>query len=538
MPKKNRRSNAPRSRDVEYIIEKASEATLFPPALTRVLLPETSGGSRRCEFGPFYGKGCDQIVYAAQRVVEKMAEQSRSSFGKTLSARSIVAYFTNGMRAFLPFCSIMSTALGRELTLKDIDRELIEHFIAHISGERGQVNSLRTKYNSMKSVIAEMQRQGIIEGKIFPKNPFPRSNRVARGEVALSSGERKLVMKALKRDMNRILNGTGNLTSEDLVVCLLAISARTGINPTPLIELHVECLQPHPIKAERYVLVTFKRRGASTHISSMRYSKDVKHIHSALPDVARIVDMVVRRNADIRAESAYPTLLFVFRRRDNSKEARLTVSLTHDYTNAFVNRHGIRDDDERTLKLNVMRLRKTFENKIFEISNQDPFITARLGGHTPKVSNDSYLAAPDESRKNFRVLVEVLTESRLTYIKHSGRSLDATPIGSCRDSLRGEFAPKNGTEHCQKFLACFRCRSFAITADDLYRVYSFYWMIVRERKRIGVKAWSKYYAHIIRIVDHAVATRFESSVVEKFRTLSEFNPHPFWRDPEILEMEL
>ena len=38
-----------------------------------------------------------------------------------------------------------------------------------------------------------------------------------------------------------------------------------------------------------------------------------------------------------------------------------------------------------------------------------------------------------------------------------------------------------------EFLNCFRCSSFVVTADDLHRLLSFYWLLVRERGRIGAK---------------------------------------------------
>ncbi|BBI76054.2 hypothetical protein HAALTHF_52300n [Vreelandella aquamarina] len=40
---------------------------------------------------------------------------------------------------------------------------------------------------------------------------------------------------------------------------------------------------------------------------------------------------------------------------------------------AFLDRHQITDADGKPLRLNVMRLRKTFENHLFTLSGQDPF---------------------------------------------------------------------------------------------------------------------------------------------------------------------
>lgn len=535
MRRKDRRSSKPRVQTLKPRAFDAESAPSLPPSKTNVDLPESSDGRRRCEFRPYYGKGCDQIVYACQSALDQMAERSRSSRGQSISANSVHAFYSNGLRSFLPFCTIMATALERDLSLLDVDRALIERFIAHVTAGGGKPNAQRAKYGHAKSVLMHLARQRLIANDIFPRNPFPRANHSAVGEAPLSTGERKAVTKALKTDMQRILAGTGELTSDELAVCLLSIAARTGLNPAPLIQLHVDCIQPHPIKADRYVLVSFKKRGNATHVQSLRYSKDLELIVTALPDVARIIRMVVERNARVRAASAYPTSLFVYARRDTSSAVttRMSAHALGVHAHSFVGRHEITNADNQPLVLNTMRLRKTFANRVFELSGQDPFVTARLGGHTPKVSNDAYLEAPIESESNWRLMGEVRTNERMSYGK-SG-DVETTPVASCKDTLRGDLAPKNGSDHCQKFLACFRCKSFVITADDLHRVYSLYWMLVRERKRVGANAWSKQYRHIIRIIDRDVAPKFAPELVDKVRSHAETTPHPFWADPRTLE---
>ena len=536
MPKKNRRSTKPRGESLAKLqpAHTAGEES-FPPAKTTVELPESSDGRRRCDFKLYYGKGCDRIVYACQTALEQMAERSRSSRGQSISANSVHAFYSNGLRSFLPYCAIMATALERELTLKDVDRALIERFIAHVTAGGGKANAKRSKYSHAKSVLVHLARQHLIARDIFPRNPFPRANHSAVGESALSASEMKAVTKALKQDMQRIMSGQGELTSDELAVCLLSIAARTGLNPSPLVQLHVDCIQPHPIKADRYVLVSFKKRGNATHIQSMRYSKDVELIVTALPDVARIVRMVIERNANARAASAYPTSLFVYARRDFAASGitRMSAHALQVHARNFVDQHEVTDADGAPLALNTMRLRKTFANRVFELSGQDPFVTARLGGHTLKVSNDAYLEAPVEAEKNWRLMGEVRTNDRMSF--GTDGHIEITPVAGCKDTKRGEMAPKNGSDHCQKFLACFRCKSFVVTADDLHRVFSLYWMLIRERKRVGVNAWSKQYRHIIRIIDRDVAPKFAPDLVSRVRSHAETAPHAFWADPGTLE---
>ena len=535
MAKKPLRSSAPRP-------SKAAngdmlDLTTLPPAQTVVRLPENPRNSRNLDFDKYYGTGCDVVVYACQRTLERMAEGSAKSGGKTLSSATIATYFENGLAAFLPHCATMTAALGRDLRLDDIDRDLIEHFIAQLRQSGGKLSAQKNRYASAKSVLVAMGQSGWIAQDIFPRNPFPNSNRSVKGQAALSEPERKAVLKALKADMRTIVSGSGPLTSGELSVCLLAIAARTGLNPTPALGLLTDCLQPHPLKEDRYVLVSYKRRGNATHIQSLRRSADIEAMVTALPDVARIIDLIRDRNTELRQDSTYASSLFVYEsrsRRNRGAKSQLSNTLLNQGITAFCKRHDLRDADGKPLGLNLMRLRKTFENRLFTLSGQDPFLTAKLGGHTPKVSNDHYLEAPDTAERDWHLMGEIRTEELLSQAKVAPLPTQNTPVAQCRDTKKGDLAPKNG-EHCQKFLACFRCKSFVVTGDDLYRVFSLYWMLVGQRQRMGASAWKRVYRHIIRIIDREIVPQFDADLVALQRQRAKADPHPFWRDSALLE---
>lgn len=533
--KKQLRSSA--SRPSKAANDDTLDLTTLPPAHTVVRLPENSTCSRNFDFGKYYGTGCDVVVYACQRTLERMAEGSAKSGGKTLSPATIAGYFHTGLRAFLPHCATMAAALNRDLRLDDIDRDLIDHFIAQLRQSGGKLSAQKNRHAEAKAVLVAMGQSGWIAQDIFPRNPFPNSNRSMKGQPALSDPERKAVLTALKADMRNIINGNGPLTSEELSVCLLAIAARTGLNPTPALELLTDCLQPHPLKADRYVLVSYKRRGNATRIQSLRRSADIEAMVTALPDVARIIDLIRDRNAELRQASAYASSLFVYEARSGrtaGAKSRLSKYILSVGITAFCKRHDLCDADDKPLRLNLMRLRKTFENRLFTLSGQDPFLTAKLGGHTPKVSNDHYLEAPETAERDWHLMGEIRTEQLLSQGKVSTLPTQNTPVAQCRDTKTGDLAPKNG-EHCQRFLACFRCRSFVVTGDDLYRVFSLYWMLVGMRKRMGASAWKRVYGHIIRIIDREIAPRFDAELVAIQRQRAKADPHPFWRDPDLLE---
>lgn len=535
MPKKKLHSTAPRPGNA--VSDESLDLMILPPSQMVVSLPENASSIRNLDFSKHYGNGCDVVTYAVQMIMDRMARACTESGGTTLSAATISGYYSNGAAVFLPFCAEMASALGRQLRLDDIDRKFIEHFLSYLRQSNVSLSSQKSRFTNVKSVLFAIGQSGWITQDIFPRNPFPNSNRLMKGQAALSERERRSLLQSLKADMRAIIKGNEPLTSNELAICLLAIAARTGINPTPALELLTDCLQSHPIKADRYVLVSFKRRGNATHIQSLRRADDIELMVSALPDVARIIDLVCERNAIPRQSSKYPDWLFVYESRSGAsagKKSRLTQGSLAIGIKLFISRHQIIDAEGNPLKLNIMRLRKTFENRLFTLSGQDPFLTAKLGGHTPKVSNNHYLEAPEGAEKDWRLMGEIRTEQLLNHGKIVSLPTQNTPIARCRDTLNGEYAPGNG-KHCQKFLACFRCRSFVVTGDDLYRIFSLYWMLISIRQKMGGSAWKRVYGHIIRIIDQEITPQFDAELVSIQRQQAKINPHPFWRNTEWLD---
>jgi hypothetical protein len=109
-----------------------------------------------------------------------------------------------------------------------------------------------------------------------------------------------------------------------------------------------------------------------------------------------------------------------------------------------------------------------------------------------------------------------------------------TPVAHCSNSLYGRYSPKNGYEHCNSFLNCFRCPSQIVTTDDLWRLMSFYWLLIKERRVIPRKRWSRIYGFVIREIDRAILPNFERELVDAARGRARTEPHPMWRDRSIL----
>jgi len=322
---------------------------------------------------------------------------------------------------------------------------------------------------------------------------------------------------------------------------MLAIAARSGMNPAPLIELSVDCISKHPLKADRKLLVSYKRRGNATHIQALRKSENLELVKTVMPDVEVIIEAVIKRNEVLRTQSRdYSAHLFVYKSRSSNKSGRelsvMTSGVISQIIKTWINKYELKDDNGSRLRLNIMRLRKTFENRMYELSGQDPWVTAKMGGHSLKVSNDYYLEAPKEAEKNFRFMGEALTKELLSTPKLSALPSENTPVSKCRDSLNGQFAPHDKAEHCTNFLACVRSRSFVVTEEDLWRLFSFYWLLVYERSQIGSRKWDRFFSHIIRIIERDIVPQFDVDSIEAAKVKAKEQPHPFWQNREQLEI--
>lgn len=503
-----------------------------------ISFPENYSTSRSFDFTPHYGKGFDAITTACQATIKKLLAQSITTNQAALSVVTIVNYCHQGLKYLFEFLTLWRAGAGSDLQIVDIKPELIAEYIGHLKSLDIGSTTQKSIYTFGKAVLVVAHTQGYLPHadikQLFPCNPFPNSNRKTKGQHPLSQREKQQLVGALKIEMTRILACNDPLDSFDLTVCTLSIGLVTGMNPTPVLSLPTDCVQPHPLKKNLRLLVAFKRRGNATHVVSLRQSQDVELLRSVKLQVANTIDMIIDRNAALREVYQDPMRLLVFASSAKNIKGTITVLSKGSMgasVNALIDRHQLVDDDGKPLKLNMMRLRKTFVNRMWELSDQNPLIAARQGKHTPDNANRHYWEAPPEAEANMRFIGEARIEAlRVIY-----GPKENTPVAGCKDTLAGHRAPKDGSV-CTETLGCFRCKSFVVTEEDLYRLFSFYWAVVRERDNYGIKSWNKYLRHVIRIIDEDIAPQFDKAHVATMREKAKSEPHPFWRDLTMVRM--
>ena len=376
-----------------------------------------------------------------------------------------------------------------------------------------------------------------LNSDFFPKNPFPNSNKDAKGEKALTPFEKRQVVVALKQAIKPIFQKTEPLTSYELTLCLLAVAIQTGINTSPLLNMNCDSLRDHPLKDNRRLLTVFKKRGNATQLHNLRKSESIEVVQGIKLDVAYLIENIIKRNAQIR-EATNTDLVFVYASagggRGTKKGTATSLSDRRLLRNIkkFIKEYDLKDEDGRSMKLNVSRFRKTFINGIYELSGESLLIAAQQAKHSGTGTLDCYLQAPEQSKRNLGLMGEIR-------VKELTSAEPSVPVGHCKDPKNGDKAPKDGT-FCNDFLGCFRCKSFVITGDDLYKLFSFYWAIIRNRDEFGRKDWKRHLRNVLRIVDEDVVPEFarlgQLQRVETEKERARIKPHPYWQNLDMLKV--
>lgn len=524
----------------------------IPPTNTIVEFGRSASRSRRFDFARWYGAGIDPITYACQRQIERFLAGQDAA----VEVSTVVGYCTNGLRNLLDCCVLRATAFGHDLALADVNRDLVDGYLGHLAGLGCATTAQKSLYTQTKPVLLALGRRGLIslvtsgDAATFPRNPFPNSNRKVKGETALSKRERQAFAVALRQAITPIWADGAPVTGEVLACVLLIVALHTGLNATPLLEMGRDCLRPHP-KDNTVFLVLWKRRGYNTSKVALRAKSDAEHLLESTPSVRNNVERLIRRvmaltgPLDAGAPEDLKGRVWLYRTRSGKGFTQVTALNARTLswaTNRLVTAHGLTDSDGEPLRINISRLRKTFANRIFELTDGDLATTAAALGNTPQVADRNYLASDENARRNWHFMGEVLVQELLT--QTIGATYRDTPIGHCADPMSGQYAPKREGETCINFMNCLRCKHYAVTAEDLYKLFSFYFRVLAERSRMDKRRWAREYAHIPRLIDHYIVAEglrrgtFKAAAVEAARDRARTQQHPFWSFDLIDSLEV
>jgi len=259
-----------------------------------------------------------------------------------------------------------------------------------------------------------------------------------------------------------------------------------------------DCLKPHP-KDNTYFLSLWKNRGHNTSKVILQSNKDgeggTESTTSIRFSVERLIRQVIFRTALLRNQHPeFDDCIWLYHSQEYQTVGtakRLSPQSISSATTKLVSTHGLTDANGDPLRLNISRFRKTFANRVYEILDGDIYGVASALGNTARVT--------DTNEK------QVI---------------------------------------CTSFLNCLRCRHFVITANDLYKLFSFYFRIYSERNKISKHRWEKELSHIPRLIDNYVIAEglrrgiFKQRQIDEAKALAQKNPHPFWSADTIPTLEV
>lgn len=495
-----------------------------------IRLPENPFGYRTIDLTRWLNQGIDAWVHACASQLRALLQ------GRSVTPSTVVYYWRLGLCNFFEFL----VATNGPTNPAQLDPKDIRCFLGWLSEQGGAYASQKSVYAKTKPVLTALVRSKLIpeQDGLFPANPFPGSHSRSQGQAPLSAAERKRLAAALRDDLIAIYKEQfDGVDSHALVVHLLAVALRCGANPTPLREATRDCIQDHPFMPNMMRLILFKRRGNATKIIQLRYTKSADDSVCLTMDGVALVKRVLTTSDPLVAEAQpeHRNRLWLYRsesRVNAGKVIPLSTNMLDRGIAALIARHDLRGDDGKPLRLNLSRLRKTVEMRLFDLSGGDLIATAALMGHDAKVADTHYLSCTQKMRENATFVGEALPD--IYRNSDSERKVipilpDKTPAGRCTDPYQGDKAPKDGTP-CDDFFSCFACTSYAITGspDDLHRLFSFYFFLEREMHNAKTEDWRTEFRRTMLLIDCFTADKFDAEVVATARERARTEPIRFW----------
>ncbi|MEZ0208692.1 MAG: hypothetical protein ACAH17_00745 [Candidatus Paceibacterota bacterium] len=523
MPRKKEYKSNSNLNASELEINEESNASSFS-------LPRNLRNIRNVDLSEWLGQGIDDWVWESVKVCEERLHS------KQYSVRTVLSMAYNGLRIYLRYLveNESGSVPSRPSALKACD---VIHFINWLKKKYPNGCSSKNIYQPFKSLILGLIDHGYISKsreELFPNNPFPLIKKTIQSEKPLSQAEMQRLATALKRDLIAIHHKTfDGLDSEAIVVLMLLISMRSGLNTSPLFELSRDCLVPHPFMPNLMILESFKRRGRGAQTNILKNSQ-TQDISVSIPlDGVAVIKLALELTQPLAAiaPAEIQNRLWLFQSSaygEKGKPLWIQPSSAYQIIRMIVKRHGILSDDGSKLRVTFGRLRKTMEQRLWKLSDGDIQAVASAMGHSTQVADNHYLQLDDSLKAASAQFIGEALPAKLR-----GLHLVATPTGNCKDSLHGANAPKNGLTHCEDFTHCLSCPSYAIvgTVEDLHRLFSFQRFLIFEMEyftKAEWKDWQSHYQILISKIDQIADENFDFSLLSKARALAQNAPHKFW----------
>jgi len=519
---------------------------VFAEALTEPLRGRTYVG---VELSHWMCRGVDDWVWATIAALTNLLRSGTR-------ASATIKDYGWAMPKFFEFL-----ADGRPHVLVDKPTELAPLHIVQFLGwlrRRQESKGLssettRSVYKSVKAVLTAMMGIGAIKADpkfFFPASALPHRTSLPTNVQPYSESEQERIANALKSDLVDIhhsrvqLNGSDRVTTYYLIVAM-----RSGANMTPLLEMERDALKPGLLPGTRFLRLC-KHRGGKIISRLAGPAQTVLENPTKIPgDAAAVLEKALAETAHLVAEAPASLRNRVWLYRSVSRSQGNAIKCLNNSTvgltvRRFAERRQLLDDAGRPLVISTKRLRQSLAKRAWRLSEGDPLAVAAVLGNTPRVADHHYLRMDEHLQAEAARYLRQEMSAQLRgggieqMIVASADDCSPTPLGRCKDSLHGAHAPKNGSHHCDQFVLCLSCPSFAIAGepDDLWRLYSFQRFALEEMTRLEAdhsgtsgERLRDLYRAAIPFIDRFCEQAFGAERAAAARDRATQDAHPFWK---------
>lgn len=546
-------------------VGKPPDAVPARPATARIVFTELLGvgvrtpSARGIDLTEWLGRGIDEWVWAA---LDCYVAKLRSGTCQT----STVHNESRGVAKFFEFLLD-----GRGQPLLVVPGELRPLHVTQFVGwlQRRQEarglssESTRSVYKGAKSTFVTLMHHGLIEGDpklFFPARALPNKNFASARAQPYSDAEQQRLADALRADLIDVHHGRLHLApSAVLVTYFLVVAMRTGCNLTPLLEVARDAIRPGLVPGTQFLRLR-KHRGARIVSRVLKEAERDGGETLVIPmDAVAVLERALDETAEL-ASHAPPHLtnrVWLFRSLD-SRQRGVIMCLRRETiitaTRSMAKRRNLLDDSGKPLLVATTRLRQSLGKRAWRLSEGDPVAVAAILGNTPRVADSNYLRIDEQLQaeaasymgRELSVHLRAGADGRRTVplVVNDGSSTSTlTPTGRCKNSMFGAYAPKDGGNHCDQFVMCLFCPSFAVAGEsnDLWRLYSFQRYAMAELDHLAALNGDQtsgvaerddlrlLYEAAIPFIDRFCEQSFGKAMCVQAKHRVQSEVHPFWQ---------
>jgi integrase len=486
------------------------------------MVRDPHNGRNWLDFGQFLGRGYDHLATGFR---DAFLGQVDVTPGKML----VGTY--HALRPFFRFLDYRADSGSPVTNLGEIDSGLLVQYLSWLKNrpEHSRAGTWASIYAALIAVlewcvvhIGDRVSEDVALDNL-PKGVYRGVRAQAVSRVPYSLDEMSTILGKAGADLRLMMAGEWNGPKTDfLALALLAISALTGRNPAPLLELRRDCLKTLPSKKdqkERTILESRKRRGYSTHMQTVKVPTDVMDGADPVPlSVGTIIAEVMDRTNDLVAQARPDDRNYLFLYQPGMKNGtrepvgRVPGGVLLRRLKEFVKRHDIRDDGGRLLaSLDFARWRPSFAVSIHELNGGDINETAQIVGDKDVAQfARTYLKHSPRKDQGFASVLENLQR----YVTGETTPARASKTeGDCSVSAPG-CTPAGSP--LDLFAACFSCPRMCVIADDLRRLIAYRNKYLAAGSSRGTDP-SEVVTWVIRRIDETILPQFPSRKVDAAR---------------------